>query len=312
MSELKNIYDCFMPTKIKTKFKLDDMVRYWFNWLFSKTLNIFEWSGLPFEQRELERLLLLKGSAAIATAQHANGDQFIGVFPAAPYGVTEYPDKFTHLTITAPTVKSVRKEIDKNAVFARNTDNCCQIAPLTNYYALLITHAFLTLKCELVNERYSEIFLAATEAQKETVDEWRDNIEAGDYYTILDDLYGNVAGQPLSFKPARPSHITDFADVSSTLIKQYFNDIGVNYSLDKKERMITEEVGANNQYLLVNIDDMLKSRKKAAVQIRDVLGLDVSVRINPVYDVQTFKAESQEVAVNESEGEMARTGSTSE
>lgn len=64
---------------------------------------------------------------------------------------------------------------------------------------------------------------------------------------------------------------------------QYMNEaltfLGINNSnTDKKERLITSEVNANNEQLLCSRDVMLNARKEACKQINKMFGLNVDVR----------------------------------
>ena len=47
--------------KEENELKLQASVNYWCNALLEKTIRIFEWTGLPFPQREIEMRTLIHG-----------------------------------------------------------------------------------------------------------------------------------------------------------------------------------------------------------------------------------------------------------
>ena len=47
--------------KEENELKLKASVNYWCNALLEKTIRIFEWTGLPFPQREIEMRTLING-----------------------------------------------------------------------------------------------------------------------------------------------------------------------------------------------------------------------------------------------------------
>ena len=68
-------------------------------------------------------------------------------------------------------------------------------------------------------------------------------------------------------------------------MNSFLEEIGVKSINEKRERMITNEVTADNQLLMVNTDDLLYMRKDAINKINDMFGIDASVELNEHYDV---------------------------
>jgi len=65
------------------------------------------------------------------------------------------------------------------------------------------------------------------------------------------------------------------------IMNEILTFMGINNgNTDKKERLIVDEVNANNQYIKTNIELMLQEREKAAEEINHMFGLSVSVKIN--------------------------------
>ena len=75
------------------------------------------------------------------------------------------------------------------------------------------------------------------------------------------------------------STILDYYTAQQNILKSFYNDLGVKYSTEKKERLITDEVNSENDMLLVNIDAMLENRKKACEDMKKIFNIDVSVEL---------------------------------
>ena len=63
------------------------------------------------------------------------------------------------------------------------------------------------------------------------------------------------------------------------LMNELLTFLGINNNnVQKKERMLVDEVNANNDFILVNIDHMYDERKRACEEINKKYGLSISVK----------------------------------
>ena len=264
----------------KDEMKLDRSIVYWKNYLFEKIVRIFEWSGLPFPQREIETRLILNGYCGVVN------DGQLGIMAAdgGMSGVTQYHDIFTHFTYAAPTAKGGTLEIGKDCVIVNNTALRTPLYPLVYRTACLLAHADISLKCALVNMRYTDLFATDDEATAENVRSVRNRLYDGDYDCIVDkSIVGSL--QNIANTSTNNSSIKDCLEVRQEILKSFYNAIGVRYNKEKKERMITDEVTDDSQLLLFNIADMLAQRQAACQDINMVLGTEVTVDLSPEFDV---------------------------
>ena len=86
------------------------------------------------------------------------------------------------------------------------------------------------------------------------------------------------------------------------LKKRYYNealtDLGINnLQVDKKERLVADEVSSNDEDVKITRNEMLAMRKMACKQINEMFGLNVDVR---------FRLQNEEVK-NKEEKEMKET-----
>ena len=91
------------------------------------------------------------------------------------------------------------------------------------------------------------------------------------------------------------ARLRDYIDTKASLLKEFYALFGINKTNEKRERMITDEVKDNQQLLQFNVKDMLDQREKMCDDIRNVFGIDVSVKCHIDLDANgTPEAEETE------------------
>ena len=261
---------------------------YWLDILFEKCMRIFEWNNLPFPQKEIEMRLLYDGYCGIVD----DGLKGLMVASGGMSGPTQYFDEFTDFTYAAATAMGGTKKIGEDCVIIENTALRNSLYPLIERYASLLAHADVSLKCALVNLRSTDVFSAEDESIAENIRAYYTKRYNGETDVIVDD--GLVEG----IKNIANNHtgglgVSESIDARNELLRSFFNEIGVNYSRDKKERMIVDEVASNNQMLLLNVNDMLKHRKEGAEQMNSIFGLNVTVDFSEEYKALMETDESE-------------------
>ena len=64
----------------------------------------------------------------------------------------------------------------------------------------------------------------------------------------------------------------------NSLMNELLTFLGINNNnTDKKERLLVDEVNANNEFILVNIEHMYEERKLACELINEKFGLNITV-----------------------------------
>lgn len=73
----------------------------------------------------------------------------------------------------------------------------------------------------------------------------------------------------------------------NALMNELLTFLGINNSnVEKRERLLVDEVNANNDFILVNLDHMLEERVVAVGEINDRYGLNIKVERRSVEDVE--------------------------
>lgn len=253
----------------------------------NKVINLFKWSGLPFNQREIETRLQLFDNGLCGIVRSPRYNKIIAA-RAAGYGVTEYPDQWNSIIWTCPGDSgNVYIGDDSPAgVLARNNDMMLPTAVLIDKYSHMLAHAALSLQAILINIRATGIMAAKDDKQKQNLADFYLGLEDGKTMAIVDDagldtLLDSQGLRHISTSYPNSSSIMDLWQIRENLYKEFLQEIGISKRTDKKERLITDEVAEDEPLRAFNIDDMLNCRKEAAEKINRVFGLNVSVKINP-------------------------------
>lgn len=257
--------------------KLDCSFQYWREMLFEKCVRMFVWKGLPFPQKEIEIRLILQGFCGVVK------DARRGIMCAtgSMSGVTQYWDEFLNFTYAAPTAAGGTLPIGKTAIIVDNTTLRNPLTPLIDRYASLIAHSEISLKVALVNLRETNAFSASDQSVAASIKTYHKKMYEGNLDVIVDTSL--IDGIKNVNDVSRSSFgVMDCIDARNELLRAFYNEIGVRYTRDKKERMIESEVSNDTQMLLLNINDMLARRQEAARKM-STLGINVSVGLAPEF-----------------------------
>lgn len=124
--------------------------------------------------------------------------------------------------------------------------------PLVKRYALLLAQCDASLNTNLINSRLAHIFKADSKAQMETMKKLYDDVSMGKPAVFLTDnklgedysstLFGNVKNVFIG---------QELLDVKRTIKCEFLTSIGINNAnTDKRERLNSDEVNANNGEVL--------------------------------------------------------------
>ena len=261
---------------------LDNSYRYWTNMLLEKCMRIFNWENLPkkIPSKEIEIRLLLDGFCGYVN------DGILGFMIASGgmSGVTCYWDEFTKFTYAAPTAHGGTVNIGKDCVIINNTQLRNSLYPMICRYASLLAHADVSLKCALINLRETNTYAASDENTAKSVNAYHKKMYNGAYDVIIDSSLINAV-QNVANNQSGNSQVMDCIDARNELLRSFFNEIGVRYTRDKKERMITSEVDNDSQMLLINISDMLAQRQDACKKINKLFGTNISVELSKEFQI---------------------------
>lgn len=253
----------------------------WRNVLTERIINIFEWSGLPMPQREIEVLLHYVGFCGFTKFRKSKEH---GVVYGSMSGVTNYPDIYTTFTYATP-LESGMRTIDKDLIVINNNQLRMPTYQMVETYATLLAHTDLSLQAILINSRATGLVRARTQQQVNDIANWYSSLANGKTLAILDsdDLNTLMNDEGIKvFSMSYPSSMTidSYYQIRENLLKSFYSEIGINSNRDKRERVVQAELDTNLNRILFNIDDMLKCREDACKEINKLFGTNISVKLN--------------------------------
>lgn len=289
-----------MPEKIFPKLAMESCTyqsfyTYWIDQLFERVMRLFVWENTgEVKPKEIEQRLLLVGHCGIAKYK----DELTAFFGSFN-GVTKYQDEFTHYNVHCP-IYSARKKIGKDIAVINNNSIRNAVYPLIHHYATLLGHNEVTLIDTLIAARDSGgVPIANTEKQRQSIANYQSKIFNGQYGVVTDPACLGIeyAGSDRHTQQT----VTDLYDVRAKLLKSFYSDIGVRSAFEKRSNSVEAEVEADTSLLLLNLSDMLDSRKKGAEEVNRLYGTNWDVHIAEEID---YNAENEVVNNDNSEADV--------
>lgn len=265
----------------KKKLTFKKAYKSWFSTLLERTMNIFEWDGLPMPQKEIEILLTYVGFCGFTRFKKSKE---LGAVNGSMTGVTNYPDIFTRFVYATPLESGIRT-IGENLILIENNQIRMPTWHIINTYATLLAHVDLSLQAILINSRATGLVKAKTQQQVDDIAKWYNSLANGKTLAILDDenLSQLINDKGIEvFSMSYPASMTpdQYYQIRENLLKSFYSEIGINSNRDKRERVVEAELDTNLNRILFNVQDMLKCRESACDQINEIFNTKVSVKLN--------------------------------
>lgn len=253
---------------------LNNNLVYWQNLLYGRCTRLFKWETGDFPSKELENALLMFGKAVVFKL-----DGNIVSARCTLYQNEVYFDEFKYATYTLPYITG-DLEIGVNCVLANNTILRNPLLPLINHYANLLAHVDTSIIIELVNLRSTTSIIAKDRATATTADRWLTDLFNGKVNSIKDSIMENLTLQ----KDTRSNNnVGNLLEVRKELLNMFYQDIGIQSSTEKRERLNIPETGMNTGVLLINLGEMLELRKQCCEEVNAMFGTNWNVEKSVEY-----------------------------
>lgn len=277
--------DGIISYKSMSKYMNDRVVTDYFNRLMLTARSVFEWVNLPnnIDEKWIERYLFAEGKCVFFK------DPTLGMMVArmTPNGELNYYDEPTTVLPYGTNYQGDTLENGVNCVVIRNNDDMIPTSPTIQLYALKLADIDRTIDVNIKAQKMP-IIIKCSDKQKLTlkrvIDQRNDNepVIFGDKGLDTDGIEVLNTHAPVVFK--------DLELQKHMVWNECMTFLGINNAnQDKKERLVDDEVQANNEQVEANFNIMLKAREQACKDINRIFGLTgdkaVSVRkriVNPV------------------------------
>ena len=289
MYDTKNLFNSYLsPSTVHCR--NTRLQRYFRRYLMQKAISVFKWT-LPetWDADYFLYTLYSYGYCAIL-----NTDEF-GVIPQwgalGGYNVFYRP---TYVMITNPLIKGMKKPtIGVDCTVVKLEPDYGGISDLVAYYADMMALCAESIGINLVNSHVATVFPASNKSVAESYKKMYDKIASGDPAVVVDKNLFNDTGEP-TWTPFQANlsqeYIADKILADMRKIEAMFDtDVGIpNANTDKKERLVTDEVNANNVETATRCEFWLEELKKACEETKKMFGIEFSVdwRVDPKQDTQ--------------------------
>lgn len=267
---------------------------YWYFKLLNYILGIYQYEGLPdsLPQRELESNLMLTGHAAIfeskgmilTTITELYGFDEYYRPTSATFGNALIP--FKTLTFGKDSEVIFNNRIQGNILRRQAVDS--GLSSYIKRYARLLADMESSIDIYIINSRFCTYPTAETQQMANQVEDFNARVEAGERAVLTDPSFLE-SFRTVDFTPHTGDKLNDLLIARDKILSTFFREIGVKFVQEQKRAQLTEdEVTADEQLLLINLNDMLQERQEGLDRVNKHFGTKISVKINPAYDRKTY------------------------
>ena len=294
-----------MNKMINTMYDVGDVKlgsNYWYFKLLNLCIDMFDYENLPegLNRREIELNLIITGHAAIIAKN--DGSLFCPGMTNL-FGYDEYFQPVWMVFANPVVEKSKRFTIGvdceviynnslKDSIFYTKSDG--GLNSFIARYARQLADIESTLNMYMVNSRALSIPVTNDNSVKESLVLFFKNLALGKRSIVSDstivEKFRNVDIKSANDKDG----IQDWLIARDKILEQFYRDLGIRMSQQKKAQVNTEEVESNDQLLLIASDDMLREREEGIERVNNMFGTDIRVTLNPLYDVKYVNQEGEE------------------
>lgn len=266
------------------------LTRFFQRYLLQKAISVFKW-GTP---RAWSRDYFLYTLYCWGFIAIVNTDKF-GVIPQGcglkGYNVFYQPRS---VIIQNPLIsQTLEPEIGRNCVLLKLQPDFCGIMDLVSFYAQEMALASEAVDVNLLNSKLSYVFTASNKNAAESLKKLYDRIASGEPAVVVDKaLYnddGTVCWEAFQQNVGQNYIVSDLLSDLRKIEAEFDTKVGIpNANTDKKERLISDEVNANNVETRNLPELWLESLRQGCEEARKMFGIDLSVdwRNDPEQAVQ--------------------------
>lgn len=239
--------------------------------------SLFKWENLPndMDERWIEKYLFSSGKCIFYK------DPTLGYMVAGfgqQGGINCYGDPTSVYPVAENYVYEGPKLVNReNCVVVRNNDLMIPTFPTIRHYSYKLCNLDRAIDVN-IEALKSPVIVRCSEKQKlslkNAINQRRDNEPV-----IWTADTGNIGDMVDTLDTNAPVIFPQLQTQKHMILNEVFTDLGINNAnMDKKERMVANEVEANNEQVKASEDVMLKAREQACKEINRIFGTNISVR----------------------------------
>ena len=212
-----------------------------------------------------------------------------------------------YAVITNPLfTKSYRLTLNEEVGIIKLQPDYCGLYDLIDYYGDMMALTAETIGVNILNSKLSFVFAADNKASAESFKKLYDNFASGVPASFADKNLFDDEGKlrnTLMLQNVGQNFIADrLLDCLGVIRNKFLTDIGIpNANTDKRERLITSEVDANNGETASKVSIWLREIRKGMKKTREIFGLsesDLNVKFSDWAEFQRVGGDENGNTVN--------------
>lgn len=284
-----NLYNAeFSPSTVHCKNTY--LQRYFRKYLLQKAISVFKWN-LPKEWDEDYFKYVLYGIGYIAVLETRS---FGVICQGGALGGYNLYYKPSYIMITNPLLKeTITANINIDCAIIKLQPDYSSIMDIVGYYADQLALSAEALGMNMVNVKTGVVFGAKDKTQAQSYKKMFDKMQSGDPAVFIDKQLLDDTGKPNWYpfvQNMKEQYIADSILSDMRKIEAMFDtDIGIpNANTDKKERLVTDEINANNVETATRCELWLESIRKGIDTANTMYNLSLAVdwRVNPKTEIK--------------------------
>lgn len=261
--------------------------------LLKLILQRFEFDGLPetwdsdyfLEHLFLDGVICITDTSAGVLALKT-GVTGIGIF-----------DQPTECIIVNPVLGQMRRTINEDCALIKIQLDYQGVGWILNRYSTMLAMCDSSIAVNLLNTKATFVFGATSKAQAETFKAIFDKISMGEPAVFTSENNTTLIKEQMFTMPAKENFIADDVQLlKRKIINEFLTDIGIsNANTDKRERLVTDEVNANNDEIVANIQHWYDNINEGLNKANELFGLNLSCKIRK-YEGSTINADTSGIS----------------
>lgn len=277
-----------------------ELHRFFVRYLLQDAISVFKWE-FPLEWDVFTNYFLY-GMYSIGYMSILETNKF-GVIPQvcglAGYGICRQP---VRTIISNPLINNTLDlVIDKTCVLMRLQPDYGGILDIVNYYADMLALSAEAAGINLLNTHVAYMFGAGNKNAAESIKKLYDRVAEGEPLVVADKALLDDEGElnlQLFQNDVSKTYIVDKLLLDMEKLTNMFRTaIGLNNAnTEKRERLLVDEVNANNQAIYSKVELWLDQLKRSCEKVRNMFGINISVdwRYKPNEQRQIIRAPEEQ------------------
>ena len=260
-------------------------------YLLKKLFGRFGFSGIPdgWDHDYMLDTLFMEGFFCVT-------DTEVGVIPlkCGLSGINVFQRPTTAI-IANPVLGNFERTIDVDCAICQLQPNFEGVYPIINRYATLLAMCDSSIAVNLMNTKTTHVFGASNKAQADTLKAMYDKISCGEPAVFIKD---GINPEDVYTMPAKQFFIADDVQLlKRKIIAEFLTEIGINNTnLDKRERLTDNEVEANDQEVIANIQCWIDNVSYGIKRINQMFGLNLGFVVRDFGGKEIKEDESTELS----------------